>query len=311
MKAKRIVVAIGRNAFGTNLPQQQKGVASAAKAIVDLVEAKYQVVLTHSNGPQVGMIHTAMNEFAKNHSQDGFTASPMSVCSAMSQGFMGFDLQNAIRTELLNRGIFKPVCTIITQVKVDPFDPAFNHPIKTIGRILTEEEAQTETQKGNYVTKTEQGYQRIIASPAPIEIYEVDSIRTLSDAGQVVIAGGGGGIPVLEQGSRLKGASAVIEKDATAAKLAHELDADALLILTATDNLILNKGTDQEQTLGEISIQEAMSIIEDGGLSVSGGMPKLTAAVHFITSGTGRKAYITSLDNALKALQGKAGTIIS
>lgn len=311
MKAKRIVVAIGRNAFGTNLPQQQKGVAAAAKAIVDLVEAKYQVILTHSNGPQVGMIHTAMNEFAKNHSQDGFTASPMSVCSAMSQGFMGFDLQNAIRTELLNRGIYKPVCTIITQVKVDPFDPAFNHPIKTIGRILTEEEAELETQKGNYVTKTEQGYQRIIASPAPIEIYEVDSIRTLSDAGQIVIAGGGGGIPVLEQGTRLKGASAVIEKDATAAKLAHELDADALLILTANDNLIVNKGTDNELTLGQLSVQEALSIIEDGGLTVSGGMPKLSAAVNFVTSGTGRKTCITSLGNALKALQGKTGTIIS
>lgn len=310
MKTKRIVVAIGRNAFGTNLPQQQKGVASAAKAIVDLVEAKYQVVLTHSNGPQVGMIHTAMNEFAKNHKQDGFTASPMSVCSAMSQGFMGFDLQNAIRTELLNRGIYKPVCTIITQVKVDPFDPAFNHPIKTIGRILTEEEAQMETQKGNYVAKKGDGYQRIIASPTPIEIYEIDSIRALSDAGQVVIAGGGGGIPVLEQGTRLKGASAVIEKDSTAAKLAHELNADALLILTATDRLILNEDSENAKELSHLTVQEAMAIIEDGGLSVSGGMPKLAAAVNFIASGIGRKAYITSLGNGLKALQGKTGTVI-
>ncbi len=310
MKGKKIVVAIGRNAFGTNLPEQQKGVAAAASAIVDLVEAKYQVVLTHSNGPQVGMIHTAMNEFAKNHSQDGFTASPMSVCSAMSQGFMGFDLQNAIRTELLNRGIYKPVCTIITQVKVDPFDAAFNHPMKTIGRILTKEEADAEVAKGNYVTEKGEGYQRIIASPTPIEIYEIDSIKALSDAGQIVIAGGGGGIPVLEQGTRLKGASAVIEKDATAAKLAHELDADALLILTATDCLLLHEKTEQEQPLSHVSVAEGLQILEEGGLSQSGGMPKLAAGIHFVTSGTDRKAYITSLPNALKAVQGKIGTVI-
>lgn len=310
MKNKKVVVAIGRKSFGTNLPQQQMGVAAAAKSIVDLVEAKYQVVLTHSNGPQVGMIHTAMNEFAKNHGQDGFTASPMSVCSAMSQGFMGFDLQNAIRSELLRRGIYKPVCTVITQVKVDPFDPAFNHPIKTIGRILTKEEADAEIAKGNYVTEVADGYQRLIASPAPIEIYEIDSIRTLSDAGQIVIAGGGGGIPVLEQGARLKGASAVIEKDATAAKLAHELDAAALLILTATDTLKFHEHTDNEQSVEHLTTAQALQILDEGGLSASDGMPKLAAAVHFVSSGTDRKAIITSTANALKALQGKIGTVI-
>ena len=311
MKHKRVVVAIGRTSFGTNLPEQKKGVTSAARAIADLVEARYQVVLTHSNGPQVGMIHTAMNEFAVNHKQDGFTASPMSVCSAMSQGFMGFDLQNAIRTELLNRGIYKPVCTIITQVKVDPFDRAFNHPIKTIGRIMTKEEADAEVEKGNYVVETSRGWSRIIASPSPIEVYEIDSIRTLSDAGHVVIAGGGGGIPVLEQGTRLKGASAVIEKDATAAKMADELDADILLFLSAREHIFLYEDTDKEVMLEKLSLAQAMDILDRGGLSQAGGMPKLAAAANFIAAGKERTAVITSIDKALDGVSGKTGTIIS
>lgn len=167
------------------------------------------------------MIHTAMNEFGKVHSD--YTAVPMSVCSAMSQGYIGYDIQNAIRAELLRRGIFKPVSTIITQVTVDPYDDAFHEPVKVIGRVLTEEEAELEEQKGNYVTKVEGGYRRIVAAPKPQDVVEIDAIRTLSDAGQIVIACGGGGIPVLEQQASLNGASAVIEKDLVSGKLAELL----------------------------------------------------------------------------------------
>lgn len=237
MNTKKIVVALGRNAFGSTLPKQQENVKKAAAAIADLVEAKYEIVITHSNGPQVGMIQTAMTEFSRLDNK--YTVAPMSVCGAMSQGYIGFDLQNSIRTELLHRGIYKPVSTIITQVRVDPFDSAFHNPTKVIGRYMTKEEAELEEHKGNYVTYEEseegKGYRRIIASPKPIDIYEIDAIKALVDANQLVIAAGGGGIPVLDQRTGLKGASAVIEKDYTAAKLADMIHADALLILTSSD----------------------------------------------------------------------------
>ena len=245
MKNNKIVVALGRNAFGETFPEQKANVSKAAKAIADLVEAKYQVVITHSNGPQVGMIQTAMTEFARLDSR--YTVAPMSLCSAMSQGYIGYDLQNAIRTELLNRGIYKTVATVITQVKVDPFDKAFNNPTKVIGRYMSKEEADAEEAKGNYVVEEENGFRRIIAAPKPQDIYEIDAVRTLMEAGQVVIAAGGGGIPVLEQRTVLKGASAIIEKDYVAARLAELLDAGTLLFLTTGDTLVVNKGEEGEK----------------------------------------------------------------
>ena len=199
MSEKTVVVALGHKALGATLPEQKQATKAAAKAIADLVEDGAHVVISHSNGPQVGMIHTAMNEFGKAHPD--YTFAPMSVCSAMSQGYIGFDLQNAIRTELLHRGIYKPVSTIITQVRVDPFDRAFNAPSKVIGRLMTKEEPENEKKKGNYVEYEEDqdGYRRIIASPKPIDIYEIDAIKALVDSHQLVIAAGGGGIPVVEQ----------------------------------------------------------------------------------------------------------------
>lgn len=309
MANNKIVVALGRNAFGTTFPEQQKNIKIAASSIADLVEAKYEIVITHSNGPQVGMIQTAMTEFARLDSN--YTVAPMSVCGAMSQGYIGYDLQNAVRTELLNRGIYKPISTVITQVRVDPFDPAFHNPTKVIGRYMTKEEADMEEKKGNYVTYEEgKGYRRIIAAPKPIDIYEIDAIKTLLDAGQIVIAAGGGGIPVLDQRSVLKGASAIIEKDYTAAKLADMLDASTLLILTAGDYVTVNKGTENERQLKEISREEAEQIIAEGNLNPNTKLPKIEAALNFVVSGTDRKAVITELTKAKEGAAMKIGTII-
>lgn len=312
MENKKIVVALGRNAFGDTFPKQQENVKKAAKAIADLVEEKYEVVITHSNGPQVGMIQTAMTEFSRLDSK--YTVAPMSVCGAMSQGYIGFDLQNAIRTELLNRGIYKPVSTIITQVRVDPFDKAFHNPTKVIGRYMTKEEADLEEHKGNYVTYEEssegKGYRRIIASPQPIDIYEIDAIKALVDANQLVIAAGGGGIPVLDQTQGLKGASAVIEKDYTAAKLADMIDASELLILTSNDYVTITDENGTSTELKELSIEEANSLIEDNKLDAITTLPKIQAALNFVVAKKGRKAVITNLEKAKAGIRGKIGTII-
>ena len=308
MKNNKIVVALGRNAFGETFPEQKANVAKAARAIADLVEAKYQVVITHSNGPQVGMIHTAMNEFSKE--REDYTQAPMSVCSAMSQGYVGYDLQNAIRAELLKRGVYRPVCTIITQVMVDPYDDAFTEPVKVIGRLLSKEEAEQEEKHGNYVTEVEGGYRRIVAAPKPQGIIEIDSIKALSDQGQVVIACGGGGIPVLAQGVELHGASAVIEKDYASGRMAELLNADALMILTSVEHVCVGYNTDQEVPLEHISVEDAQQYINSGQFEPNTMLPKIEAGVSFLEKGNGRKVIITSIDKALEGYLGKTGTII-
>ena len=310
MNTKRIVVALGHSALGKTFPEQKENVKKTANAIADLVEAKYEIVITHSNGPQIGMIHSAMTEYSRLEPSN--TVAPMSICSAMSQGYIGYDLQNEIRTELLNRGIYKPVSTLITQVRVDPFDAAFTHPDKVIGRYMTEEEAKAEEKKGNHVIKTEgKGYRRIIAAPRPMEIYELDAIKALMDAQQIVIAAGGGGIPVLQQGTRLKGASAVIEKDITSACLAEQLDADVLLLLTGVEKVALNYGSPSETPLDSMTVEEATRYIDEKQFSSGAMLPKVEAAVSFASSNKDRKAIITSIDTALAGLTGKTGTLIT
>ncbi|MCI8550227.1 MAG: carbamate kinase [Lachnospiraceae bacterium] len=309
MDKKRIVVALGRNAFGILFPDQKKAVANAANAIADLVEDKYQLAITFSNGPQVGMLHTAMTEFSRLSPE--YTVAPMSVCGALSQGYIGYDLQNAIRTELLNRGIFKPVSTIITQVRVDPFDEAFSEPTKVLGRYMSEDEARAETSKGNYVVKEEKGYRRIVAAPKPIDIYEIDAVRALLDADQLVIAGGGGGIPVLQQGTRLKGASAVIEKDLTAARMADMLDADGLLFLTGTEKVAIHYKQPGETFLDKLSVSQARIYMEQEQFEAGSMLPKIEASVEFVSSRPGRKAIITDLSKAREGMAGKTGTLIT
>lgn len=309
MANKKIVVALGRNAFGETFPEQKENVSKAARAIADLAEMKYDIVITHSNGPQVGMIQTAMTEFSRLDSR--YTVAPMSLCGAMSQGYIGYDLQNAIRTELLNRGIYKTVSTIITQVKVDPFDPAFSNPTKVIGRYMTKEEAEAEEAKGNYVVEEEKGFRRIIAAPKPMDIYEIDAVNALLDAHQIVIAAGGGGIPVLEQRTRLKGASAIIEKDYAAARLAELTGADTLLFLTLTDNLTVNPGTPSEKSFDRVTTAELKEYASTGEFGTLTTLPKVNASIEFVEAGPDRTAIIAHLEAAKDALAGKCGTTIT
>lgn len=307
---QKIVIALGHRALGTTFPEQKTAVKNSAKVLADMVADGFQLIITHSNAPQVGMIHTAMNEFGKVHPD--YTAAPMSVCSAMSQGYIGYDLQNAIRTELLKRGIFKTVSTILTQVLVDPYDDAFYHPVKTIGRYMTASEAEEEEKKGNYmVEEPGKGFRRIVAAPRPKDVIEIDAIRALTDAGQIVIACGGGGIPVLAQGSTLKGASAIIEKDYASGKLAELLDADILMILTNDEKVCLDHTSDHPRPVAHMSIPDAMNHIADGQFGEAAMLPKIQASVDFIKAGEGRKAIITNLEHVLEALEGKAGTVIS
>ena len=308
MSEKRVVVALGHQALGTDFPGQFKAVHSSVKILADLIEEGCQLIITHSNAPQVGMIHTALNEYAKNH--ETYNA-PMSICSSMSQGFIGYDIQNMLRTELIARGIYRTVSTIITQVVVDPYDDAFYHPIKVIGRILTREEADAEEAKGNYVTEIPgEGWKRIVASPKPVDIVEIDAINALVRAGQIVIAGGGGGIPVLRQPHRLKSASAIVEKDLTAGKLADLTDADLLMILTSEEQVCIHYNTEERQPLGRITAAQARSYIEDGEFDEKGMLPKMEASVNFVSQKEGRLAIITSIDHAVEALHGEAGTIV-
>ena len=306
---KKVVVALGHRALGTTLPEQKEAVKRSAGMIADLIEEGYQVAITHSNAPQLGMIHTALNEFGKSHTD--YTQAPMSVCSAMSQGYIGYDLQNAIRTELLDRGIFRTVSTILTQVTVDPYDEAFYTPTKVLGRYMSAEDAAAERKKGNYVVEEPgKGFRRVVSAPNPVSIVEIEAIKALVNADQVVIACGGGGIPVLEQDHRLKGASAVIEKDLAAGKLAEELDADELIILTSVEKVCINLGKENEEELGEITVEEAKQYMEEGHFGVYNMLPKFRASVEFIEQREGREAIITSYDKLMEGLKGKTGTII-
>lgn len=310
MAKKRLVVSIGHKDLGTNLPEQKKAIAKTSEVLAELVQDGWQLAIVHSNAPQVGMIHTAMNEFAKTH--EGYTNAPMSVCSAMSQGYIGYDLQNTLHSTLISRGIYKTVSTVLTQVTVNPYDEAFYTPVKIIGRIMSLEDARIEEEKGNSIIEIKgRGFRRIVASPNPVAIVEIDAIKALLNADQVVIACGGGGIPVIEQSGKLKGASAVIEKDLAAGLLAKEADADVLLILTAVEQVSLNYGTPQERSVSKMNIAEARSFLNEGHFEFASMLPKIQASVDFVNAGKNRQAIITSLDKCRKALAGEAGTVIS
>ncbi|MDR7810650.1 carbamate kinase [Lacrimispora sp.] len=310
-KKKRIVIALGGNALGNTLSEQMAAVKITSKAIVDLIEEGCEVVVVHGNGPQVGMINNAMSALTREDPKQPNT--PLSVCVAMSQAYIGYDLQNALREELVNRNMNNiPVTTMITQVRVDENDPAFNSPSKPIGHFMTAEEAKLAEEKYGYITKEDagRGYRRVVASPSPSEIIEIGAIRSLVEAGQLVIACGGGGIPVTLQGNHLKGASAVIDKDFASELLAEELDADFLIILTAVEKVAINFGKPEEKWLDDITTDDARKYIGEGHFAPGSMLPKVQAAVKFADSKEGRKALITLLEKAKDGILEKTGTHI-
>ena len=309
MSKKKVVVALGHEALGSTILEQLDAVKNTAKALADLVEADYQLTITHSNGPQVSMIHKAMTELRRIYID--YTPAPMCVCSAMSQGYVGYDIQNSLKSELLSRGISKPVSTILTQVTVDPYDEAFYEPKKAIGRYMSKEDADIEVNKGNYVTHEAEGYRRVVAAPQPIDIGEIEAIKTLADADQVVIACGGGGIPVIEQQHILKGASAVIEKDCIAGKLASDLQADELLILTSVDYVYLDYGKDSQRPITSMTVAEASDYIKEGQFGETNMLPKIEAAISYLNKVPNGKVVITSLSKTADAINEKVGTIIT
>lgn len=306
---QKIVLALGGNALGEGLAEQMQAVKSTSKAIVDLIAHGHQVVVTHGNGPQVGMINQAFEAAAKTEAHTPML--PMSVCVALSQGYIGYDLQNALREELLDRGIDKPVATLITQVIVDAKDPAFLNPTKPIGSFFTKEEADVLTRNGyNMKEDAGRGYRRVVASPKPVDIVEKETVSAMLNAGQVVITVGGGGIPVLREGNHLRGAGAVIDKDWASAKLAEMIDADMLIILTAVEKVAINFGKPNEQWLDTLSVADAERFIEEGHFAKGSMLPKVEAAVSFAQSKLGRKALITVLSKAQQGIEGKTGTVI-
>ncbi|MDN0032817.1 carbamate kinase [Oscillibacter ruminantium] len=306
---KKIVIALGGNALGKNLPEQMIAVKQTAKAIVDLIEEGHQVVIAHGNGPQVGMINVAMTTLSRE--DPTHPMAPMSVCTAMSQGYIGYDLQNSLREELLNRGMNKPVATVLTQVEVDKADPAFQHPSKPIGTFMTEEEAEEMRRRGNAVMEDAgRGWRRCVASPRPISIIEIETIRAMSDAGQVVVACGGGGIPVMREGNHLRGAGAVIDKDFASELLAEELDADSLIILTAVEKVAVNFGKPDQKWLDTLTPDQARQYEQEGQFAPGSMLPKVQAAVKFAESKKGRTALITLLEKARDGIAGKTGTAI-
>ena len=312
MSDRTVVAALGHRALGTTLPEQKEATKASAKAIADLVEQGLKVVISHSNAPQVGMIHTAMNEFGKSH--PNYTFAPMSVCSAMSQGYIGYDLQNGLREELLDRGIQKGVATVLTQVEVDPDDPAFQNPTKPIGAFMTKEEADALVKERDYkvVEDSGRGYRRVVASPQPQSIVEIQSIQDMVEADLVVVACGGGGIPVFKtEGHHLKGAAAVIDKDFASEKMAEQLDADTLIILTAVEKVAVNFGKPGQRWLDSLTPEEARKYMDEGQFAPGSMLPKVQAAVKFAESRPGRRALITLLEKAGAGVAGETGTTIT
>ena len=309
---KRIVIALGGNALGSNLPEQMKAVKITAKAIVDLIEDGHEVVICHGNGPQVGMIQNAMVELTRSDPEK-YIPCPLSVCVAMSQGYIGYDLQNAMREEMLDRGINKGAATVLTQVEVDPEDPAFQNPTKPIGPFMTEEEARALEKDRDYHVMEDagRGWRRVVASPEPKGIIEIDTIRSLVETDHIVVACGGGGIPVFRtEGHHLKGAAAVIDKDFAAAVLAKQLNADLLIILTAVEKVSIHFGKPDQTDLDRLTAEEARKYIADGELAPGSMLPKVEAALSFAESAPGRETLITLLEKARDGINGKTGTVI-
>ena len=309
MEKKKVVIALGGNALGKDVEEQKEAVAKTAKVIVDLAQQGLDIIVTHGNGPQVGMIQNAMDNLVVMH--ENYKQVPLPTSVAMSQGYIGIDLQNAIKYELYSRNIDGKVSTILSQVEVDKNDPAFENPTKPIGRFLTKEEAEENEANGVRCMKDAgRGYRVVVASPMPQRIRELETIKTLVNAGHIVITCGGGGIPVISENGKLVGVNAVIDKDNASSLLAAQLGADYLVILTAVEKVAINFGKENQEWLSDLTVEQAKEYIAEEQFAKGSMLPKIEAAIRFAESGEGRRTLITLLDKAAEGIAGKTGTVI-
>lgn len=309
MEKKKVVTALGGNALGKDVEEQKEAVAKTAKVIVDLAQQGLDIIVTHGNGPQVGMIQNAMDNLVVMH--ENYKQVPLPTSVAMSQGYIGIDLQNAIKYELYSRNIDGKVSTILSQVEVDKNDPAFENPTKPIGRFLTKEEAEENEANGvRCMEDAGRGYRVVVASPMPQRIRELETIKTLVNAGHIVITCGGGGIPVISENGKLVGVNAVIDKDNASSLLAAQLGADYLVILTAVEKVAINFGKENQEWLSDLTVEQAKEYIAEEQFAKGSMLPKIEAAIRFAESGEGRRTLITLLDKAAEGIAGKTGTVI-
>ena len=309
MEKKKVVIALGGNALGKDVEEQKEAVAKTAKVIVDLAQQGLDIIVTHGNGPQVGMIQNAMDNLVVMH--ENYKQVPLPTSVAMSQGYIGIDLQNAIKYELYSRNIDGKVSTILSQVEVDKNDPAFENPTKPIGRFLTKEEAEENEANGvRCMEDAGRGYRVVVASPMPQRIRELETIKTLVNAGHIVITCGGGGIPVISENGKLVGVNAVIDKDNASSLLAAQLGADYLVILTAVEKVAINYGKENQEWLSDLTVEQAKEYIAEEQFAKGSMLPKIEAAIRFAESGEGRRTLITLLDKAAEGIAGKTGTVI-
>ncbi|MCI2949040.1 carbamate kinase [Staphylococcus caledonicus] len=305
----KIVVALGGNALGQSPEEQLELLKGTAKSLVSLINKGYEVVISHGNGPQVGSINLGLNYAAENKQGPPF---PFPECGAMSQAYIGYQMQESLLNELHSMSINKQVVTLVTQVEVDKDDQAFNNPTKPIGLFYNKEQADKTIQEKGYqfVEDSGRGYRRVVPSPQPMNIVELESIETLIKHGTLVIAAGGGGIPVIKEQGNYKGVDAVIDKDKTSALLAAHLQSDQLIILTAVDHVYINFGKDNQEGLGEVTVDEIKQHIADGQFAKGSMLPKVEAALQFLEQSDNGSVLITSLEGLGDALDGKIGTLI-
>ena len=305
----KVVVALGGNALGKSPEEQLKLVKNTASSLIGLIAAGNQVVISHGNGPQVGAINLGMN-FAAEHGKTA--AFPFPECGAMSQGYIGYHLQQSLENELHRRWMNKSVATIVTQIAVDPNDPAFENPSKPVGDFYTKKQADEIAKEKGYTFKEDagRGYRQVVPSPLPMKIMELDSIKTLIDADKLVIAGGGGGVPVIITDKGLEGVPAVIDKDRSSALLADKINADKLIILTAVDHVYVNYGKPDEKALKTLNVAEAQKYMKEGQFAAGSMLPKIEACLSFVEGHPEREALFTTLDGLDDALAGKDGTVI-
>ena len=309
MEKKKVVIALGGNALGKDVEEQKEAVAKTAKVIVDLAQQGLDIIVTHGNGPQVGMIQNAMDNLVVMH--ENYKQVPLPTSVAMSQGYIGIDLQNAIKYELYSRNIEGKVSTILSQVEVDKNDPAFENPTKPIGRFLTKEEAEENEANGvRCMEDAGRGYRVVVASPMPQRIRELETIKTLVNAGHIVITCGGGGIPVISENGKLVGVNAVIDKDNASSLLAAQLGADYLVILTAVEKVAINFGKENQEWLSDLTVEQAKEYIAEEQFAKGSMLPKIEAAIRFAESGEGRRTLSPRLDKAAEGIAGKTGTVI-